>query len=203
MAFRKSSRKNGEASALPQTPRRLTRDLLRAFELAMMMADSRATEVLEIADLLAGMYVDNWDRLARYWPEREEIENDMRRLCRISPQRWNHWIEYYDQIRREPERKWTALGIPMLWRWRNKQEISVGRNFELSTELSAVLRSADEIAPFRDKVGNGTVPIVSSESVLLAMAQNVRSEIGRRLLATGLDVTALEKAARFPKRMPI
>jgi hypothetical protein len=79
----------------------------------------------------------------------------------------------------------------------------VGRDFELSSELTDVLKEADEIAPFQDRVGHRTVPIVSSESVLLAIAQNARSAIGRRLLATGLNVIELERAARFPRRPPV
>jgi hypothetical protein len=202
MTPRKTSRPvDPSDSQIP--PRRLTRDLLRAFELAMMLAHSRASEVVEISDLLAGLYIDNWERLVKYWPEREPIEATMRRLCRISPQRWNYWIEYYDQMRREPEKKWSALGFPKFWNWRNKEEISVGRNFELSGELSAVLHAADAMAPYMDRVGTTLVPIVSSECVLLAVAKNARSEIGRRLLATGLDLKALEKAARFPRRPPI
>jgi hypothetical protein len=203
MTTRKGSRSDTSAETeLP--PRRLTRELLRAFELAMMLANSRASEVVEISDLLAGLYIDNWERLVKFWPERGPIEAAMRRLCRISPQRWNYWIEYYDLLRREPEKKWKALGIPKIWPRRDKKEFFVaGRNFELSAELAAVLRMADGMAPYMDRVGTKLLPIVSSECILLAIAKGPRSEIGRRLLESGLDLTALEKAARFPRRAPI
>ena len=177
--------------------------MLRAFELAVMIAHSRASEFIEVSDVLAGLYMDNWDRLSRYWSETDEIEKTMRQLCRISPQRWNYWIEYYAGMRASREKTWLAIGSQPFWRWRNKSQIAVGRDFELSSELTEVLKEADEIAPFQDRVGHRTVPIVSSESVLLAIAQNARSSIGRRLLATGLNVTDLERAARFPRRPPV
>ena len=203
MTTRKSPTNSGSGNEASDTPRRLTRDLLRAFELAVMIAHSRASEFIEVSDVLAGLYMDNWDRLSRYWSETDEIEKTMRQLCRISPQRWNYWIEYYAGMRASREKTWLAIGSQPFWRWRNKSQIAVGRDFELSSELTDVLKEADEIAPFQDRVGHRTVPIVSSESVLLAIAQNARSAIGRRLLATGLNVIELERAARFPRRPPV
>jgi hypothetical protein len=203
MTTRKSPTNPGGGNEASDTPRRLTRDLLRAFELAVMIAHSRASEFIEVSDVLAGLYMDNWDRLSRYWSETDEIEKTMRQLCRISPQRWNYWIEYYAGMRASREKTWLAIGSQPFWRWRNKSQIAVGRDFELSSELTDVLKEADEIAPFQDRVGHRTVPIVSSESVLLAIAQNARSAIGRRLLATGLNVIELERAARFPRRPPV
>jgi len=184
-------------------PRRLTRDLRRAFELAVMIAHSRASEIVEVSDLIAGLYMHDWDRLSHYWSSADEIEKTMRQLCRISPQRWNYWIEYYAGMRESREKTWLALGSQPFWRWRDKSKIAVGRDFELSSELAQVLKEADDIAPFRDRIGTRTVPIVSSEAVLLAIAKNARSTIGKKLLATGLNVDELEKAARFPKRAPI
>ncbi len=203
MPTRKGSSNLGDSKDAAGTPRRLTRDLLRAFELAVMIAHSRASEFIEVSDLLAGLYMDNWERLSRFWTETDEIEKTMRQLCRISPQRWNYWIEYYAGVRASREKTWLALGSQPFWRWRSKSQIAVGRNFELSSELTGVLKEADEIAPFQDHVGGRMIPIVSSECILLAIAQNARSAIGRRLLATGLDVTSLERAARFPRRPPV
>jgi hypothetical protein len=193
----------GENAADTTLPRRLTRDLTRAVQLAMMMAHSRASEVLEVSDLLAGLYMDDWDRLSRFWKSTDEIEQTMRQLCRISPQRWNYWLEYYSEIRGSERKWWEAMGLAKVSRSKTKPEESLGRFFQFSSDLAAVFKDADEIAPFQDRVGTRTVPIVSSECVLYAIAQNARSTIGRKLLATGLDVTALERAARFPRRPPV
>ena len=45
---------------------RLTKDLSRAETLATMLAQSRAGRVVEVADLLAGMYIYDWERLSKY-----------------------------------------------------------------------------------------------------------------------------------------
>jgi hypothetical protein len=43
---------------------RLTKDLARAESLAEMLAHSRAANAVEVADLLAGMYIYDWERLS-------------------------------------------------------------------------------------------------------------------------------------------
>jgi len=194
----------GDNAAQPASPRRLTRDLTRAVQLAMMLAHSRASEILEVSDLLAGLYMDDWDRISRFWESTDDIEQTMRQLCRISPQRWNYWLEYYSEIRGSKKKWWEAMGLPLhLRKKKDEREIPMGRFFQFSSELAAVFKEADEIAPFQDRIGTRSVPIVSSECVLYAIAQNARSTIGRKLLATGLDVAALEQAARFPRRPPV
>ena len=57
-----------------QVAHRLTKDLARAESLAAMLAHSRAASAVEVADLLAGMYIYDWERLAKYWPEQDGIE---------------------------------------------------------------------------------------------------------------------------------
>jgi len=203
MAFRKELGDQQTDEASRPSPRRLTRDLLRALELATMFAHSRASEVVEVSDLLAGMYMDNWERLAKFWPEREAIEAAMRKLCQISPQRWQYWLKTYDAMRRTPEKRWLGLNFAPVFRLRDKKEIVVGRSFEFSEQLSAIFKAADAIAPFSDKTGDQLLPIVSSECLLLCIAKGPATQIGRKLLTTGLDIAALEKAARFPKRPPI
>ena len=79
---------------------RLTKELARAESLAEMLAHSRAASAVEVADLLAGMYIYDWERLSKYWPEQDGIEEYLQQICRISPQRWHYWIEFYDQQRR-------------------------------------------------------------------------------------------------------
>src|SRR5262249_22236094 len=69
----------------PATEYRFMLDLDRARVLGAMIAKSRASEVIEIADLLAGMYISNWDRLSRYWrvEKQEDVEEFLRKICQI------------------------------------------------------------------------------------------------------------------------
>jgi hypothetical protein len=203
MKFRKNSG-DGRATPEVEAPRRLTRDLMRAFELAIMVAHSRASETIEVADLLAAMYLDNWEHMKRFWPDTKEIEKTLQKLCEFSPQRWNYWIKTFHETRDgHSTKKWFGVPIPPMRRSGGDDEIFFGKNFELSEQLKAALKAADRIAPYSDRVGTRTIPIVSSDCVLLCMVKSTTSEIARKLLATGIDLRELEKAARFPKHAPI
>jgi hypothetical protein len=208
--FGRKDRKNGQpsepdgaqaaanSSASPLT-HRITKDLERAETLATMLAHSRAAQVVEVADLLAGMYIYDWERLSQFWEAHDEIESFLQQICRISPQRWHHWIEDYDQQRREeePRKIWQLLTGA-----KGQAQPSSEAPLSNSGELQLVFQHAELLAPGRDMVEGRAIPILTCECVLLAIAKKNDSEIGRRLLATGLNVASLERSARNPKHAP-
>jgi hypothetical protein len=177
---------------------RLTKDLARAESLAAMLAHSRAAIAVEVADLLAGMYIYDWERLQKYWPEQDGIEEYLQLICRISPQRWHYWIEFYDQQRRGDEK--PAKGQ---WPRPAKSPEAEGTPLARSSELNSLLKSAEELAPAHDVVEGRMIPILTCECVLLAIAKRTDSEIGHRLVAAGLNVGELEQAARNPRHTPL
>jgi hypothetical protein len=183
---------NGDSAA----SHRLTADLTRAEKLAAMIAHSRASAVIEVADLLAGMYIGDWDRLSRYWEEEDqwEIEDFLQRICRISPQRWHSWIEFYDSEQRKEEKKRIWSLFP-----RRKNGDTPLRH---SAALAALLGRAEEISPFRDTVGRD-IPILTSECVLLCMVRSYGTSISRKLASAGLDGERLEREALHPRRGPV
>jgi hypothetical protein len=208
-ARRKGDRASGEAGAAglsgsrKLTPeqtieRRLTQDLSRAQTLATMLAQSRAAGVVEVADLLAAMYIYDWERLSQYWEEQDKIEEYLRQICRISPQRWHHWIQFYDQQRQD-----DSKAGPWKWLRPSKMVKSVGKNLAPSAELRVIFQSAAEIAPAHDLVEDRMIPILTCECVLLAMARKTDSEIGHRLISSGIDISGLEQAARNPRHAPL
>ncbi|MFZ3216149.1 MAG: hypothetical protein WA192_08835 [Candidatus Acidiferrales bacterium] len=163
-----------------------------------MLAHSRAANAVEVADLLAGMYIYDWERLSKYWPEQDGVEEYLQQICRISPQRWHRWIQFYDQQRRSDEK-------PSKWKWLRPAKLAHGDGQPLarSTELLALLKSAEDIAPAHDALEGRSIPILTCECVLLAIARRTHSEIGHRLVASGLDVAQLEQAARNPRHAPL
>jgi hypothetical protein len=188
----------GGAQPAAPVAQRLTKDLARAESLAAMLAHSRAASAVEVADLLAGMYIYDWERLAKYWPEQDGIEEYLQQICRISPQRWHYWIEFYDQRRRGDEK-------PAKWQWPRppKSPDADGKPLARSSELNVLLKSAEKLAPAHDVVEGRSIPILTCECVLLAIAKRTDSEIGHRLVAAGLDVAELEQAARNPRHAPL
>ena len=197
---RGSDRSNGPDGSLALVAHRLTKDLARAERLATMLAHSRAAGAVEVADLLAGMYIYDWERLSRYWPEQDAIEQYLQQICRISPQRWHHWIQFYDQQRHADENQGK-------WKWLRPGAAAAaekdGKPLARSAELAALLKSAEEIAPAHDSVEGRSIPILTCECVLFAIAKRTDSEIGHRLVASGLNVVALEQAARNPRHAPL
>ena len=180
--------------------RRMTLDLARAETFASMLANSRASQVIEVSDLLAGMYISNWERLSVYWAEenREEVEGFLRGICRISPERWHSWIEFYDDLRRKGERRQVWRPLAKL-----KKTSQAESPIRPSAALAAVLKQAEELAPSHDSVGEGNLPILTTECVLLCIVRSFGTEVSRKLTETGLDATRLELDALFPRRAPL
>jgi hypothetical protein len=190
---------NGGGHLLSET-HRVTLELARAETFAAMLAKSRASHVMEVSDLLAGMYICNWERLSLYWEEedREEIETFLRGICRISPERWHSWIEVYDGLRRKDQRWHLLRPLEKL-----KKATPPEAGARPSGALASVFKRAEELAPTRDSVGGGNMPILTSECVLLCIVRSFGSEITRKLTGTGLDAGKLERDALFPRRAPL
>lgn len=193
-----------DATGSPRPERRLTIGLARAAQLATMVARSRAAAQVEVSDMLAGMYIYEWERLASFWPDRDAIEDFLRRICSVSPQRWNHLIEKYDKQRREEQAESSSPWRRLMQRARPTAQEKEPDHDHLpySLDLERVLRSAAEISPFRDDLGEHPIPVLTTECVLVCIACNDDSELGPNLRATGLDLPALERAARDPRRVP-
>jgi hypothetical protein len=187
-----------KGGARGEVSHRVTKELARAESLARMLAMSRAAAAIEPADYLAGLYIYDWERLSKYWEDRSAIESYLQRICGISPQRWHHWIEFYDRERREEDKPdlrkiFSSVGTAG----------EDGASLAASGELETILRKAETIAPHHDTVEGRTIPILTSECVLLAMTKTEGLEIGRRLLESGLDATLLEQEARNPRHAPL
>jgi len=177
----------------------LTRDLAQAESVAIMLAQSRAARVVEIADLLAAMYICDWERLSKYWEEGnlDRMESYLQRICKLSPERWNYWIEHYHSQSERPSRRPSGRRWLALDRLRKRPN---GKPPRRSTALTAVLKDAETVAPFCETGEGQLTPVLTNECVLLCMARNYGSEISRKLLETGLDAARLEKDVRFPAR---
>jgi len=179
---------------------RLTKELERSARLAVMLAKSRALGAVSVADFLAAMYLNHWEGLERFWEDAEGIENYLVTICRVSPQRWHRWLLEYEAERHENERQEQRR---FSLRRTKKNGDRVKGDLGLSRELQSVFYRAGRIAPGRERNDGRSIPILTSESVLLAMSRDGESEVGRRLAATGLDVERLERVAKDPKRTPI
>ncbi len=193
---------NHDDADLAGDSRRITLSLSRAGRFAAMLARSRASVVIQVSDLLAGMYISDWEHLSQYWEEEdlEHVEELLRKFCQISPQRWNSWIELYDREFRygEGEKPWRG-------KKRDARRIvhGAGDPLQKSVALEDVLRQAEQIAPHYDRDGDRKLPILTTEAVLLCITHSYGTEISRSLAFSGIDTARLEKDALFPRRAPL
>jgi hypothetical protein len=204
--FRRQSDADGPArqnaadgdAKLAGDSRRITLSLSRAGRFAAMLARSRASAVIEVSDVLAGMYISDWEHLSQYWEEEDQdhVEEWLRKFCGISPQRWNSWIELYDQERLDGKGEKP-------WRGKKREGHRMNESLQKSVALEDVLRQAEQIAPFYDRDGERKLPILTSEAVLLCIARSYGTEISRNLASSGIDTTKLEKDVLFPRRAPL
>jgi len=67
----RSGRAGANGNGHPLPAHRLTLNLTNAESFANMLAKSRAARVVEAADMLAGMYTCDWERLSQYQPKAE------------------------------------------------------------------------------------------------------------------------------------
>ena len=74
------------------------------------------------------------------------------------------------------------------------------RNLEPAT--APLLKQAEQLAPAYDRTSDRSIPILTTECVLLCIVRNLRSEISRKLVATGLDIAQLEKDVLLPRHPP-
>lgn len=198
--FGKNAAQTENRPDVAEASHRLTLDLSRASALATMLAHSRASQTVEVADLVAGMYLYGWERLSRYWESDagERVEALLQKMCRISPQRWNYWMQSYDKNRRSREQ---AASLPRMLR-RFQKTAGAEPAPKPSEELTSLLKQAEEIAPLSDTSGGRRIPILTSECVLLCIIRNRGTEISRRLAASGMNVPQLEKDALSSRRAP-
>jgi hypothetical protein len=122
---------------LARVTHRLTQDLARAEGLATMLAKSRAASAIEVADLLAGMYLYDWERLGKYWEGEDLVEPFLQHICRISPQRWHHWMELYDRKRNEQEKTWAQRILGPLKKMQGSADAQLARTIALQSRIGS------------------------------------------------------------------
>jgi len=144
------------------------------------------------------MYIYEWERFSKFWENPEAVEGLLQRICQISPQRWHQWIEFFDKERQE--RQGGKPGGLFVSQSREKPSDQI---LEPSSDLKAIMKQAEIIAPHHDSYEGRSIPILTSECVLLCIANSNGSEIGGKLREAGLDVAALEQAARNPRHAPL
>ncbi|MBI1749646.1 MAG: hypothetical protein HY234_00370 [Acidobacteria bacterium] len=139
-----------------------------------MLAHERRAEYLDCAHLLAGMYIECKERLYKFWSDPEGLEEIAVSECGLDDPRWSYWIRAYEGYHSHGRRSF------------------VGKFKMRSLQVERVYAEALKIAQFRDEHDQGSVPVLTPEDLLLAMARSPDLELGKVLFASGLEMKRLE-----------
>lgn len=148
---------------------------------AMDVAAARESPSLEPRDLLAGLYMASLKRLSKYWNR---------------PRAFDRLVSNEPGIREiiSAYRKGKFPSPADL------EQIKLRRGFiPFSPDTTRVVESARLFGASRPGDATGHTPVVAPEDFLLALAKHTELDIGRRLLASGLDLERIKKAVRTLK----
>lgn len=173
-----------------------TRHLRWAAAFSALIAFCKNRDEMIPSDLLAGIYVANWERLSKFWPQPELFEDFIAEHCDWSEPRWLTWQRWYDESRNAPRSsrfqlrylqrgKWKRFGKPRL----------IGSQFSQSPDLKRLFEAGEKLTPHEVLEHGRKLPLLTPEIMLLAFVRTDSIPLGRHLQNNGLMVDKLEEAA--------
>ena len=179
-----------------------SRHLRTASAISMVIAHAKQRKEIQLRDLIAGIYVANFERILRFWPDAATFEDFVVEHCdwsehRLSTcDRWNYESQH-------PPRKIIPIPFsPWFFHMRRKNTFA-GKMFSRSDDLKRVYATAEEISP--NKVAHAVgviVPLITPELFLVATARTDGIEFGTRLRDSGINLLLLEQVALQPLQQP-
>ena len=171
-----------------------TRHLRWATSFAAVIAFSKRRDELVPSDLLAGIYVANWERVFEFWPQPQTFEDFVAQHCDWSEPRWMTWRRFQDEERRAvPE---SRFRLRLLFRGRplGKRRLS-GSRFKQSSDWKLLFEAGEKLAPYTASCCGRVLPLLTPEIMLLAFARTEGIALHKPLQESGLMVDKLEEAA--------
>lgn len=156
-----------------------SRELAIAVIFAMHLAEKLGSRTIDVRHWLSAIYIVAFEKLSKYWKESENLEDFVIDECGLTEPRLYYWVE--------AGKEFGTKKSPLL-----KLQ---------SEELTSVLTTASELARSHGE-GPESTGIICPEDFVLAVARHPEFDIGRKLLATGLDVNRLESALGRIRRRP-
>lgn len=170
-----------------------SRHLRMASTISMVIAHAKQQVKIELRDLIAGIYVANFERILRFWPDAAIFEDFVAEHCDWSEHRLMTWDRWNYELLHPPR----TISIPFTSRFfsvRRKHTFS-GKMFGFSDELKRVYSTAGRISPNKVTSFDQIVPLITPELFLLATVRTEGVELGQRLKDAGIHLRTLEEVA--------
>jgi len=170
-----------------------SRHLRMATTISMVIAHAKQQKEIQLRDLIAGIYVANFDRILRFWPNAATLEDFVAEHCDWSEHRLATWDRWNYELQHPPR----TISIPFTARFFQipRKHTFAGKMFGVSDELKQVYSTAEELSPNRVTSYGRVVPLITPELFLLATARADGIELGTRLRDSGMELDALEQVA--------
>jgi hypothetical protein len=153
---------------------------------SLALAHHRGSSAIDTRDFLGGVYISSleFDRFYRYWKDWDLFEELASTECGVSGARLSYWLPA-----QEPKKSsGKPSSSPFGWKTR-------------SSQLEKVYEAARALTAVADGESGEEAPVLFPEHVLLAIANDVESDIGVKLLRSTLDLERLQEGARKLTRL--
>jgi len=141
---------------------------------AHMVCTDRRAEVVELSDLLAGIYISSLEKLSMFWSDWQKFEELVERECALRDPRWFYWTRAYDAIRHPSRDSFT------------------GKFKRCHPEVEETKNEVKEIAKRRADAPQFAV--INSRDILFSIARRSDRPLGKKLADSGLDLVRLQNS---------
>ena len=184
-----------------------TRHLRWATIFAALVAFSRRRDEMSPADLLAGIYVANLERVSKFWPDPVLLDDFIAEHCDWSEPRWATWQRWEDESRRASKAAWRwqlPFRVYLLRRGKPSRPPKrfFGSNFTQSPDLRRLFETGEKLTPHKVTDRGKLLPLLTPEIMLLAFIRMENIPLGKHLRDTGLLADKLEESAMHHLEKP-
>ena len=170
-----------------------SRHLRMAQVISYVIAHTKQQKDVQLRDLLAGIYVANFERILRFWPDAATLEDFIAEHCEWSEHRLVTWDRWNYELQHPPR----TISIPFTARFfqiRRKHTLT-GKMFSFSDELKRVYSTAEQLSPNKVTSFGSIVPLITPELFLFSTVRTEGIELAARLKDSGIELRALEQVA--------
>jgi len=170
-----------------------SRHLRMAKTISMVIAHAKRQKELQLRDLIAGIYVANFERILRFWPDAATFEDFVAEHCDWSEHRLATWDRWNYELQHPPR----TISFPFTnWFCQiRRKHTFTGKMFSMSYELKRVYSTAEELSPNKVTSFGRIVPLITPELFLVATVRTEGIELAARLKDSGIELGTLEHIA--------
>lgn len=161
--------------------------------MAMVIAHAKQQSVIDLRDVIAGIYVANFDRLLRFWADAACLEDFVAEHCDWSEPRFMTF-ERWTYEHSHPPRQIPIPFTSMSFHLKSRKKL-IGKMFTRAEDVKRVYTTAENISPNRVQSFGRIVPLITPELFLVAILRTEDVPLGKLLRESALRSELLQQVA--------